>query len=415
MKFLLVTNNDFDGVGQPAINLCINLNAKGHESKVLVLHKSTNHKFVEKIKRSLFSRIILFLLNFIKKSYSELFGFGYATVSYKNLKPHIDKADIVIIFTFYKIISNKVLSKILSNKKNVYFRPLDIELASGGCHFNRECENFTLNCEQCPKLYFNKIINLPSENLKEKKRIFEKYRPKIFVQNNYVGKVFKKSSIFKNLETQPIFLGANSQRNKLISKKIAREALNIDENERIILFGAFNLASQVKGGHLLKESLKILESKIKKNITNPVRLLTIGNKNTFVYDSTQIKWTHLGLVSSNEKLNLIYRAADVLVCPSLYCFGPHIVTEALLNDLPVVAYNLGVAQDTVINGKNGYLVPCFDNNIFADSIYKVLFNEKITIKDPSVDRIKKFCSSEFETNTFIEVAQADLMISNKFT
>ena len=72
-------------------------------------------------------------------------------------------------------------------------------------------------------------------------------------------------------------------------------------------------------------------------------------------------------------MNLLYRAADVLVCPSLYCFGPHIVTEALLNDLPVVGYNLGVAQDTVINNVNGYLVPKYNNKIFASSIYKTLF------------------------------------------
>ena len=35
--------------------------------------------------------------------------------------------------------------------------------------------------------------------------------------------------------------------------------------------------------------------------------------------------------------------------PSLYCFGPHIVTEALLNDLPVVGYNLGVVRQFINN------------------------------------------------------------------
>ena len=66
----------------------------------------------------------------------------------------------------------------------------------------------------------------------------------------------------------------------------------------------------------------------------------MGNKNSFTFESEKIKWTHLGLISSDRKLNLIYRSSDVLVCPSLYCFGPHIVTEALLNDLPVFDLNI---------------------------------------------------------------------------
>ena len=93
---------------------------------------------------------------------------------------------------------------------------------------------------------------------------------------------------------------------------------------------------------------------------------------------------------ADKKLNLIYRSSDVLVCPSLFDFGPHIVTEALLNDLPVVAFNQGIAHDTVLQGKNGYLVNSFDIKKFSDSIYKILFEKKRKFKIPSVKKIKKF-------------------------
>ena len=39
MNFLLIANNDIDGVGQPAVNLCKNLSIKGHQSRLIVLHK----------------------------------------------------------------------------------------------------------------------------------------------------------------------------------------------------------------------------------------------------------------------------------------------------------------------------------------------------------------------------------------
>ena len=56
MKFVLIANNDIDGIGQPAINLCKNLNKSGHDAKVLVLHKSKNYSKIIKLKRNLTRR-----------------------------------------------------------------------------------------------------------------------------------------------------------------------------------------------------------------------------------------------------------------------------------------------------------------------------------------------------------------------
>ena len=119
------------------------------------------------------------------------------------------------------------------------------------------------------------------------------------------------------------------------------------------------------------------------------------------------------MISSNKKLNLLYRAADVLVCPSLNCFGPHIVTEALLNDLPVVAFDSGVAQDSIVNGVNGYLVPCYDKYIFAQSIKEALYIKKNKGNNNKVNEIKKFCSSSYEANTIIRIGEEDLRRKNE--
>jgi glycosyltransferase involved in cell wall biosynthesis len=410
MKFLLIANNDTDGVGQPAINLNNNLIKKGHESKVLVLHKFTKFKHIIQIKRFLILRVAIFILNFLKKDFSELFGFGYSTINYRSIEKHVDEADVIIIFTFYKVLSNKMINIIFSKKKIVYLRPLDIEMAAGGCHFNKDCEKYKKDCDHCHKLNFFNISNITKRNLNEKKIIFEKFKPRVFVQNNYVKNIFKNSNIFKNLSTDVIYIGANPNRKIFYTKQFSRKALGIDQNEKIILFGCFNLNSYIKGGHLLKESLNILKSKLIKDnqrfYLNKIRLITIGNINNFKLDIPEIKWTHLGLVNSNKKLNLIYRASDVLVCPSLYCFGPHIVTEALLNDLPVVGFDLGIAQDSIINGINGHLVPLYNNKIFAESILKTL-NKKIIINNKKIKEMKKYCSSEYEADAIIKKSHLD--------
>ena len=101
----------------------------------------------------------------------------------------------------------------------------------------------------------------------------------------------------------------------------------------------------------------------------------MGKKNNFEIISKIIKWTHLDLINSDRDLNLLYRAADVLACPSLQCFAPHIVTEAVENKLPVISFDVGVAQDDIKHGVNGYLVPCYDTSIFAKHLYDVLYDE----------------------------------------
>ena len=57
MKFLLLSNNDSDGVGQHVERLSVTLNNLGHESNSLVLHKMFEKNNTIKINRSIFKRI----------------------------------------------------------------------------------------------------------------------------------------------------------------------------------------------------------------------------------------------------------------------------------------------------------------------------------------------------------------------
>ena len=67
MKFLLVTYNDSDGVGQTVVNLNNNLNNLGHQSKIILLNKSTREKNIIKIERDRIKRFIYFPFEFLKK------------------------------------------------------------------------------------------------------------------------------------------------------------------------------------------------------------------------------------------------------------------------------------------------------------------------------------------------------------
>ena len=119
MKFLLIANNDYDGIGQHVLRTNFYLNKKKNKSKILVLHKTTNDKNVFVVKRLIFFRLFSFLLNFIKKNFKDLFSFGNSTISYGSIKKYVEDSDILIIFSLHSILPN--VSHIIFFKSSIDF------------------------------------------------------------------------------------------------------------------------------------------------------------------------------------------------------------------------------------------------------------------------------------------------------
>lgn len=407
MRFTFIANNDFDGVGQTVINLSNSLNYLGKKTKILVLHKKYSNKNTIVIKRSIFKRILLYAFNFFKKDFNELFGIGFSTVKFEELKKNLIDADVIIIFTQYKIISNVDLEKILNLGKKVYLRPLDMEMATGGCHFNNFCKKYTSGCNNCPKIKFSSFVKFPHLNFESKKKILNKYKPRILVQNSYTKSILNQSTILKHLKKDILYLGTNSERSKFISKELARKYLNINKNEKVISFITYNLNSYFKGGHILKKALEILDKDKSIFFRKKIRLITLGNKNEFNLETNNIKWTHFKPTNSEKKLNYILRASDVMACPSLFDFGPHIVEEALINQIPVVSFNLGSSKDFVKNNITGYLVKKYNTKEFAYGLKKILSKKNFYFKKNIYKKIKLNLDSISEAKNIIRIVQKD--------
>ena len=419
MKFLLITYNDIDGVGQHVVSLHTNLKKIGHQSKIILLHKSKkSDEDIILVKRSYLIRGIFFSLEFLKKKFRTLFSFGNSTLKYNDIKDHVNDSDVIIIYTLHKFISLKMLKKILDTKKNVYLRPLDLELASGGCHVNflnngDECLKFKSGCNNCPQLNFLNFFNISNKIFQKKKRIMEKYKPNILLENNFTKIIYENAPITKSARNETLYLTVNPKRSNLIKKEDARKFFNISNTDIIILFGTFNLDAPQKGGRIIESIIKkfilILNSndKYKKNLKN-IRLVTFGRKHSFEINIPEIEWTHLGEIFEDQKLNSLYRSADLFVSPSTGCNGPHTVREALMNDLPVVAFDQGESQESVIDGVNGYLAPCFDEKIFSNLIFKALFSNELNSKDERYENLKLRFSPTSEAKAIAQKASQDL-------
>ena len=283
----------------------------------------------------------------------------------------------------------------------IIVRPMDMEPLTGGCHFNFGCLRYKESCGNCPQLKVAWKEDISKKNLRRKKKAYSDLNFKVVISCTYAKCLAEESSLFRGKDINLVYMGIESQRCRNVDQDSARESLNLPIKDKIVLFGCFNFDDPRKGAQLLKESL--IEAVI--NINNDhsslerlLHLVTFGQKGNFTFSDINIKWTHFGQIESSEQMNKLYRSADVLASPSIDDIGPTIVQEAFVNDLPVVAFDLGFAQDMVINSVNGYVVPCFEINTFADSLTKIL-TEKIDATKEQLKQIAELqnkCTGEYE-------------------
>jgi len=418
MRFLLVAYNDSDGVGQTAVNLNSTLNNLGYKSKLILLNKTVNSKDIFKIKRSFIKRVFFYFFEFLKKRYSDLFSFGNSTVNFTDLEKHTNEADIIIVYTLHKILNLNMLAKLYDQKKIVYLRPLDMELATGGCHVNFlyesgiECREYIKGCSKCPKLNKLNLFDLSKKIFQDKKKFMDKYKPTILLENKFTKKFYDNSPISKNGKNEVVYLTVRESRKQLIEKKKARDMFQLDDDEKILLFGTYNFDAPHKGGRILGEILNLFVDYCnQKNINflkkNKVKLVTFGRKQSFKLKISQIAWLHLNEIKSDKELNALYRSADVFLSPSTGCNAPSTIRESTVNNIPTIAFDNGEASEAIVNKVNGFLIPKFDKKKFAEAIFNTIFDNNLNDDKEWNNLLKLRYNSKTEAEMIINKALSD--------
>ena len=184
---------------------------------------------------------------------------------------------------------------------------------------------------------------------------------------------------------------------KCNNKDKSKRYLQIHENKVILFFG---LIRPYKGLDLLIEASKTLKEKL-----NNFKILVVGDcyENPEPY-SKMINKNGLNDIFDmrfefvpNDKVNIYFSAADVIVLPYKSATQSGIVPVAYHFDKPVIVTNVGGLSEIVQEGKTGYVVYPEPNEI-ADGILKYYNNlDKINF----VENIKSY-KDNFTWNKFIE-------------
>jgi len=155
-----------------------------------------------------------------------------------------------------------------------------------------------------------------------------------------------------------------------LDKRESRRQCGLPEDKKLILFGAIRgIKNAIKGFDLLVKALKEIDPE-------RYELIVFGSEESAATRALNLKAHVFGTISDEEKLVMLYSAADVVAVPSYQEVFGQTASEAIACGVPVVAFNRTGLPDIVTHKETGYLAVPFDPADLARGITWITEDEE---------------------------------------
>jgi glycosyltransferase involved in cell wall biosynthesis len=352
MKTVHVNTYCTGGAAKACRRIVAAMNKSGTESRMLVLYK-TNDDIDTVDFRDEFSLIKNYKYKFTNKWFvinhenkfgnrEELFS-SYQPVWKVEDHSLVKHADVVHLhwvsgFVNFPEFFNNTTKKVVITLHD-YF-PF-----SGGYHY--------------PNPYFSseKFKTAIAQNLKLLKEIYPKAKLHFVGPSQYIIDQLKKTlgtgfktSVIKNPIDSKVFF------RKEVSE--LKTKLGYKPDDKILLFVNEKEGYKRKGSEIL---INMLPNILKMGY----KIILFGEKTSRITDPNV---NQVGYIRSDEELNNYYNLADLFVCTSLDDNLPNVISESHCSGIPVIAFETGGIPEMIEEGKNGYLIPKFDEKMYLNKL-----------------------------------------------
>lgn len=236
---------------------------------------------------------------------------------------------------------------------------------TGVCHVPYDCRGYEKECGCCPMLCSNFANDLSREVWCGKAVAYKNLDLHIVTPSRWLADCARRSSLFRNVDIRVIPNGLDTEMFCPGDRESACKTLCLDATKKYVLYGAVNaLTDENKGFRYLKNALE------QTFWSEDVELIVIG-ANGKMPEMKNIKAHVFGYIGG-EQLVAAYRAAEVMVVPSLSENLSCAIMEALSCGTPVCCFNIGGNGDMVEHIVNGYLAKEKDGSDLALGIQECI-------------------------------------------
>lgn len=243
----------------------------------------------------------------------------------------------------------------------------DMNALTGGCHYDDGCRRHEIGCGACPQLGSRSLSDLSARLWRAKAHIYAHIDPTrlhLATPSRWLAEEARRSPLLNRFPVSVIANGLDTDIFRPIDRRVARSALNLPEDARVVLFVAESAANRRKGYQQLLQALTSLKDQ------PGLMLLTLGHDTGLAAHGLPCR--QLGHISDEGLLALAYSAADVFALPSLQDNLPNTALEALACGTPIVGFDVGGIPDLVHPGETGLLAPLANVGAFASAISTLL-------------------------------------------
>lgn len=289
-----------------------------------------------------------------------IFNTGFTGIDFTKL-PEYRQADLVHLHWINGLVAMRTLRKV---QKPVVWTMRDMWPLTGGCHYAVDCDRYKLGCGQCPQLGSTMDWDLSRLVIANKRASLQK-RLRVVGISDWLSECASKSQVFDGFSVQTISNNIDTRSFYPTPPKIARQALGVPMDKRIILVGAQSVTDFYKGFDLFIEAMRAVQRE-------DVHVLTFGRDAETGLAALDVGHTHLGFLSDTVSLRLAYAAADVFVAPSLMDAFGKTLAEAMACGTPVVCFDATGPKDIVEHRVTGYKAMPFETTDLTNGIQWVM-------------------------------------------
>ena len=138
----------------------------------------------------------------------------------------------------------------------------DMWAFTGGCHYNQECDKYTVSCGACPQLGSKRDWDLSRWIWQRKAKAWKNLNLAVVTPSVWLAKCARKSSLFRDRRIEVIPYGLALNIYRPINKKVARELLKLPQDKQLVLF----LSSPPCYTILLQPPVSLLKTNYQLNI-----------------------------------------------------------------------------------------------------------------------------------------------------
>lgn len=188
----------------------------------------------------------------------------------------------------------------------------------------------------------------------------------IVTPSHWLAEQARASVLFRDWPIEVIPNPLDMQLWQPVEKPLARQLLQLPQDRRIVLFGAYSgTGSRNKGFDLLSDALRQLSQTER---LSDVQLVVLGQAAPQQPVDLGFPIRFLGRLHDDVTLRLLYSSADVTVIPSRIENLPSTAVESLACGTPAVGFNNHGLRDIVTHQRTGYLAQAFEASDLARGI-----------------------------------------------